>query len=532
MSERHLLFTIAVGEAYQRMAALTHPSLRRYADRIGADFLSVSSSDASSPHWEKCRIFDLLNDYDRILYLDTDMIVRDDCPDIFKLVPKMQLGGFNEAPFTGGRYQSMYDACRAYGIKVDTWNGKYYNTGVMVVSRPQKYLFRKPALEDCNFYEQGYLNLEIAKNDIAMFDLPYKFNRMTCMDGYTGEDRFASYIIHYAGYPSLEFVLSLIPGDIQRWESDSPDYEYQRHLFIDVQGGLGDQICAEPAIRYMAENVYPGADIVIATHFPRIFEHLDMPAFEHGKFVPGQDTPYRTLLSLPGPEKVMWSIVSNLLCNTVDYTAMALLRRTLPNKLKRIQLAVHPSDIENAKTATGVDDLSDIVLVHAGRHWESKTFPVEWWQEVVDGLSGRVPVCLIGWDDENRGTVPIDVPDGVIDTRYLLDMGALFGLISQAWGLVSNDSAPIHVAGAFDGYIVLIPTCKHPDHVLPYRDGGHQDWRSAALYRALTIQDKRSGPTEVHGSSGEFVEGDILDYLPLPGDVVAHVLEAYQDRGD
>lgn len=93
-----LVLTIAVGPEHQRIAAVTHPSLRAYARRIGAEFLSIDDSTTTTPHWEKCQLARLLETYDRILYLDTDLIVRDDCPNLFDVVPPAQLGAFNEAP--------------------------------------------------------------------------------------------------------------------------------------------------------------------------------------------------------------------------------------------------------------------------------------------------------------------------------------------------------------------------------------------------------------------------------------------------
>lgn len=528
---KHLVLTIAVGEQYQQMAKFTHPTIKRYASRVCADFLSIDESTTSTPHWEKFQIFHLLNQYERILYLDTDLIVRDDCPNLFDLVPPNKLGAFDEAPWTDSRTTTMYEACQQYDTTLPDWDGRYYNSGVMVVSRCHKYLFKKPEKEEFNFYEQSYLNLKISKDEIPIHDLPYTFNRMICMDKFTGEERFASYIVHYAGVPNISIVLALIPKDIARWEEDSPDYEYQRHLYIEVQGGLGDQACAEPAIRFLKDQVYPGDDIVVATHFPELFKHLDLPVYEHGKFTPPPDTPYYSRVTLPGPSTVTWSVVSNLLCHTVDYVSMALLRRTLPLKDRVIKLETDFQDISSLLEVVGVRNLNDLVLVHMGRHWESKTFPASWWQSVVDGLvDASLPVCLIGKEEETRGTVDIEVRDGVIDTRDLLDLRSLISLIAHAKVTLSNDSAPIHLAGAFDNHIILIPTCKHPDHILPYRDGGRVTYKARALYKRLTLDDCVSQPTAVHGASGEFVKGDILDYLPDPQEVVDTAVTMF--RGD
>jgi hypothetical protein len=363
------ILTVCIGDEYKRISEFTYPMIKKYANRVGADFVVIDKSSGSTPHWEKFSIFHLLNKYERIIYIDTDVIVRDDCPNLFDIVPSTKLGAFNEFPFTSNRQESLFRACEDYGIKLERWNGKYYNTGVMVISRIHKYLFKKPIKESFNFYEQGYLNLVFSQNirtnaaqvyGLEVFDLSYKFNRMACMDSFTGEERHASYIIHYAGFPSLEFVLQLIPKDLKRWQDTVPEYHYRRHILINVGGGLGDQINAEPAIRFLKNNVYLGDDVSIQTHFPSLFKHLDLPTYFHGEFVPKPDTPYYTVHSLPGPETITWTVVSNLLCHTVDFCSMALLRRTLPLKDRQPILTVTLEDMADMLDVVGRQEKYEI----------------------------------------------------------------------------------------------------------------------------------------------------------------------------
>ncbi|OGY52998.1 MAG: hypothetical protein A3A02_04805 [Candidatus Buchananbacteria bacterium RIFCSPLOWO2_01_FULL_39_33] len=350
------------------------------------------------------------------------------------------------------------------------------------------------------------------------------------MDKFTGEERFASYIIHYAGFPNMEFILSLIPEDLKKWQKTKPDYKFQRHLLIDVQGGLGDQVCAEPVLRFMKEKVYPGEDIKVLTHFPALFKHLNLPVFRHGEFMREPDIPYYSVNSLPGPDTMMWQVVSHLLCHPVDFIAMALLRRTLPNEDKQIRLKVDLPGLAEVMDVVGASQLSELVLVHPGKHWESKTFPAQWWQKVIDQIqaAGRT-VCLIGADEKTRGVLDVAAREGMIDTRNLLSLDGLIALIASAKALVSNDSAPIHLAGAFDNYIVLIPTCKHPDHLLPYRQK-IQYHKAIALYKKFMGDDYNSQPTELYGSLGDKVKGDYLDYLPEPTEVAAQVEKAFKEK--
>ena len=527
---KRCVLTIAIGDDYKKIALLTHPSIKEYASKINADFISVEQCNTSTPHWEKLvQIYHLLNQYERIIYVDTDLIIRDDCPDLFDIVPENQLGAFDEMPFTPRRESSLINACKDYNLVLNDWNGKYYNTGVMVISRQQKQLFKKPKIEIPNFFEQGYLNAKIAQAEEAseedyVHGISYKFNRMTCMDKITGEERHDSYIIHYAGFPSIEFVLGIIAKDIKKWEDTRPEYKFQQHILVNVAGGLGDQLCAEPSIRFMKERIYPEADIKILTHHPILFRHLGLPVFKYGEFKGEIDVPYYTVNSLPGPDTIMWKCVSHLLSHSVDFSAMALLGRILPNADKQIKLQVSLDDLSEVIDAIGITDLSQLVLVHAGRHWESKTFPASWWQELIDGLQREgIKVCLIGADNGKVGVVDLIAREGMIDTRNLLSINGLIALVAAAKTLISNDSAPIHIAGAFDNNIILIPTCKHPDHILPYRNGS-QYYKAVALYKKLMAYEYNSQPTLINGSAADKLVGDFKDYLPEPDAVVNQVL--------
>jgi hypothetical protein len=531
MTKKTAVMTIAIGDEYQVLAKLTHPIIKNYADRINSDFIPITESNIShsTPHWEKFIIYDLLNKYERIIYFDTDLIIRDDCPNLFEEVNHMDFGAFNEAPFTPGRQSALAQACQEYGIRIDKWKGTYWNTGVMVISRPHKEAFKKPEKESFNFFEQSYLNAKLNSSDFTTHDLHYYFNRLSCMDPLTGEQRHAAYIIHYAGAPNMQNVMETMRGDLRIWRDAAPDYNFQRHVIIDVQGGLGDQIDAEPTVQYLLKHIYPYEDVRLMTHFPRVFEHLDIPVAYHGQLDYSLDTQPYHIITLPGPDTLMWKYASNLLCHTVDFCSLAILRRTLPDADKTITLSCKESEIEEVKSVIG-DNLQNMVLVHAGKHWPSKTFPKEWWQEIIDGIQeAGITICLIGKDDPDctRGVIDLECREGMLDTRNLLSLGGLIALISQSKVLLSNDSSPIHIAGAFENWVVLIPTCKHPDHLLPYRHGT-KAFRTSSLYKRLTLDSVSSAPSEIYTTTADEVVGDILDYLPEPQDVINAVIEAYQ----
>lgn len=535
----NLVLTIAIGDNYQRIAALTNPSIKKYAAKIGAKFMCVRDQriSQSTPHWEKFRIYYLLEKYERILYVDSDLIIREDCPNLFEVVPIGFLGVFNEAPFDKRDGYLITEMCRAYNISLDVWDGRYFNSGVMVISQNHKNLFKKPDLEVSNFFEQSYLNTIFAYTKTPIFELNYRFNRLSILDRFTGEDRHASYIIHYAGFPDYKVLEGVILKDLEVWKRDLGKFEYLKHVYISVTGGLGDQLCAEPAIRWMKENLYPKDEILIGTHFPRIFKHLEklgVRVFQINEVEFSEDTPYYRVESLPDPKSIQWFVISNLLCHTVDYCSMALMHRTLPMLDRKIYFDIDLEDFQKLEELIP-SGLPNLILVHPGMHWRSKTFPVSWWQKIIDGLSEikGYKVCVIGkyskgdppdYKKGERGTVNVKCKEGIIDLRDKLSLGELACLLSISPVLISNDSAPIHLAGAFNNWIYLIPSCKHPDHILPYREGT-LFYKTKTFYKKLIIDEVESRPTTIETTSVDVKDINWNKYLVNPQVIIDDVAE-------
>src|ERR1700754_4158307 len=72
------LVTIACGSLFQRMAEISHPLLAAYAQKIGADFIVWDDfSGHTIPHYQKLELKHVLENYDRVLYVDTDILIRD-----------------------------------------------------------------------------------------------------------------------------------------------------------------------------------------------------------------------------------------------------------------------------------------------------------------------------------------------------------------------------------------------------------------------------------------------------------------------
>ena len=536
--------TLTIGPKFEALATLTHPTLKAYADRIGADFIVLSDMiTCNQPHWSKLLLYDLLPDYDRIIFLDTDILVRDDCPDLTEIVPPDKLGMFCEGHFVS-RMESLREAVMAYKEEIPKWDGRsYYNTGVMVMSRQHRTLFKLPEkLLKLGMYEQGYINLKIFRDEWKMFDLPYPYNRMTCMDDLTGDPRHNSYIIHYAGAPDnvgTTELMSVMAQDLELWKSNKGDHKdkYPRNIVITVGGGLGDQIDAEPVVRYIKEVSFPVSDLVVRTDWPEIFHHMgDKIRVYKPRAYNTKRVPEYQMETMPTPEARpdVWNVAAQTLMHSQDFSSLSCIRKVLPIDRKPIKLEVTEdalNELRNLNNGT-LEGFSDMILIHPGRGWESKTFPQDWWEKIIRGIYKKHKnIGIIGKHiSDDQGYVDVRLPKDVKDFRDMLTVNGLFAIISKARAVITNCSAPVHIAGAFDNWIIFIPTCKHPSHVLPWRKtrGGFpkQDYKAISLYKRLTCDDISSNPTEVHGATLDWVKGgDIRPYLPDPEDVVEQALK-------
>ena len=209
------IFTLAIGDNPMYGAALK--SFQRYADSVGADLIVAeelhypitleNARHTVSPAWtEKLYIGELLKDYERVLYLDADIIVAPHAENIFDAYTDLEtLYLFNEGQYL--ERQHVIDKIFNVMGPLDNWPSVnnlpvYYNVGCMLVSN-QCRLFDVANLGDlqkiCNFiqyYEQTYFNYLIHRDGMKHEHIAEKFNRMDALgsDGYME----ASFI-HYAG---------------------------------------------------------------------------------------------------------------------------------------------------------------------------------------------------------------------------------------------------------------------------------------------------------------------------------------------
>lgn len=299
------------------------------------------------------------------------------------------------------------------------------------------------------------------------------------------------------------------------------DRGVHRRLLFKTWGGLGDQICAEPTLRYALKAFGPSCKIYLASEAPELFGHLK---FEKVFNLKDELPNYNNFLCFetitpPNDSNLVWQFFSHMLTNCVDFPSMCALRLQLPVADKEIKLVgKKPEHLSG-------DEISAInggVLIHPGKHWPSKTFPKEFWDRVIAGLLVRdITPVIIGADtDDNRGTVDVDVTNS-IDLRNKLSIMESIWACQNAKVLLTNDSSPMHMAASGDAYIGYIATCKHPDMITHWRRGQWQ-WREKNFGKGGIWDIIDYCPNKEQEVTAEFVDPEILkSWLPDPREMSA-----------
>ena len=142
--------TVVVGEEAERCFAASAPLMRQFAVRVGADL--VVSKWPGHPDWpmsSKFGIAPVLDHYERILYVDADVLLRPGCVNPFEMCPANAMGVVDELQHHRqqvqyGREKGYVRFRRARGFRKLASVPWYFNAGVMVVPASHRELLLPP----------------------------------------------------------------------------------------------------------------------------------------------------------------------------------------------------------------------------------------------------------------------------------------------------------------------------------------------------------------------------------------------------
>lgn len=462
------IVTLAAGERYQAILNETKLFLKAYAKRIGADLVIETKKDESLsvPMYQKLSvIYNNLKKYDRVAWIDVDILISKAAPSIFDEVPEGKIGIFNEGLWTP-REMAIEDWERLTGFKFPP--NTYYNAGVVVADRTHQEVFKLPEKLIDHYGDQTYLNQQIIKSNFPVHALSHHWNRMANTN-IIGEDPYISHFIHFAGQYSPMLPIT-IRETAQTWES--ANWMGKRSIVVVCNNGMGNQIATIPVIEYLAE-IHPEYEIYIQTIFTEVFEHLKNEQIKVVK--PGETTPKYAIWRSTAQFGAMTDVCSH----PTDFHSISLIKRQLPMEKRRIRFKEKPCGVVLPKNT---------IVIHAGKSgWKSKDAPREFWFDIILGLQNvGFPVAMIGQRDwstikEGYGAHYFEQADFNLTNLPLAETA---DVIRQGWFLLSNDSMPVHLAGAYDNHIGLITIAKRPELILPYRPNDNKtiSWTGKPLW--------------------------------------------------
>ncbi len=287
----------------------------------------------------------------------------------------------------------------------------------------------------------------------------------------------------------------------------------EKNLILVTWGGLGDQICAEPTLRW-AIKAFKNCDVSLASEAPELFRHLEFKdVFDLKREQPLWDKYFPFQMIRP-PTDLTWQFLNHMLVNCVDYPSLCAFSCQIPVADREVTL--RPSDFAKSSAQINGFNYARSVAVHPGRHWQSKTFPKKWWDAVLSHLiDSNVKPILIGDEtDDNRGTVEVDSRK-CLDLRGKLLIMESVALLQCCKVLLTNDSAPLHMAASGDAWIGFIATAKHPDMITHWRNG-EWGWRMKNHGKGGIWDVIDYCPNQENEVSAENVGDHLLDWLPDP----------------
>jgi len=319
-----------------------------------------------------------------------------------------------------------------------------------------------------------------------------------------------------------------------RVNADGVQFNY---LITATGGGLGDTICAEPTVRYFIQEFkrkYPDeVKVSVLTRFPEIFRHLkdDLEnIFEVGKCELNHRD-YNVLATAVGDKDFLWEFLNMGFMHCLDAPSMCSMGRQLPKAFQELKLV--PNEQEQNSVLNILSNNGHLnyhwVVLHPGRTWPSRTLPADYWNEVIKGLiANDIKPIIIGAQCENgNSTVEVNA-EGCIDLRNQLSMMETVFLVQNAKVVVTNDSAPLHMAASGKSWIGFFGTARHPDFITYQRAGifGHK-MKNLAISGMWDTMDLRPGLNDP-SRYDKIDEETLRSWLPPTADVVSWINEVIE----
>lgn len=200
---RRAIIVLVIGTQAEAEWDITGPSITAYASAIGAELRLVRAAPGLPRPIIKAAARDIAAEYDRFIMMDSDIVIRPHCPDLFALVPPDSVGAFPEGSRIDRRQLTEQSTAFLGGrpFRPET----YFNAGVMVLSRHHLHMLDElgRGIVAGTLIEQNLMNVAARRAGHPIAEIPAAFNHIP--GGRLPDDWRCGWILHMAGSPKPAF---------------------------------------------------------------------------------------------------------------------------------------------------------------------------------------------------------------------------------------------------------------------------------------------------------------------------------------
>jgi glycosyltransferase involved in cell wall biosynthesis len=192
---KYAVCVIPANDSAMELLDITRSGVKKYAEKCGADYIELSGDQ--NPNWtmsNKYRLNRVAKTYDKTLYLDCDIVVKNDAPNIFELTPDDKISAYDEYEIFEQRNDTGWIRKQQESIFLTTLdsfpeeikeeyvkNGEFItesmiNGGVLVIPNALADYYKQPSHPYTKFwcFDQHLLTLELPEEKFN--NLTHKFN--------------------------------------------------------------------------------------------------------------------------------------------------------------------------------------------------------------------------------------------------------------------------------------------------------------------------------------------------------------------
>lgn len=191
------IVTVATGREFLDLLQVTGPTIKAYADRCRADYIALTNATKSWWGLEKFRTRHFVEQYDEVLFVDADCIVRPDAPSLFGQDCDVLI--HNDAPHLESLAwlkSERREVCEAISMQYEDAN-LCLNSGVVYTRKAASSVWSEPPsnIPTSHCAEQIVVEQQAIRHGYRELDSRFNW-QFYFKDFYAGLDD--AYIIHLA----------------------------------------------------------------------------------------------------------------------------------------------------------------------------------------------------------------------------------------------------------------------------------------------------------------------------------------------